>query len=150
MNSSFFVIGKVVNETLRLGNVVRFLHRKAIKDVRYKGYDIPRGWKVLPVVSAVNMDPSLFDQPHQFNPWRWQGNSKSGSLEKGRNNWMPFGGGSRMCTGSDLAKLEIGVFIHHLVLNCNWQLAEPDPPLAYPFVDFPKGLPIKAQIHTLI
>lgn len=28
---------KVVNETLRLGNVVRFLHRKALKDVRYKG-----------------------------------------------------------------------------------------------------------------
>ncbi|KAF1873484.1 hypothetical protein Lal_00027522, partial [Lupinus albus] len=26
----------VVNETLLLGNVVRFLHRKAIKDVRYK------------------------------------------------------------------------------------------------------------------
>lgn len=28
---------QVVNETLRLGNVVRFLHRKALKDVRYKG-----------------------------------------------------------------------------------------------------------------
>lgn len=28
---------KVINETLRLGNVVRFLHRKALKDVRYKG-----------------------------------------------------------------------------------------------------------------
>lgn len=28
---------KVISETLRLGNVVRFLHRKAVKDVRYKG-----------------------------------------------------------------------------------------------------------------
>lgn len=28
---------KVINETLRFGNVVRFLHRKAIKDVKYKG-----------------------------------------------------------------------------------------------------------------
>jgi len=37
-----------------------------------KGYDIPCGWKVLPVVSAVHLDPALFDQPHQFNPWRWQ------------------------------------------------------------------------------
>lgn len=34
---SFFVFVKVVNETLRLGNVVRFIHRKAIKDVHYKG-----------------------------------------------------------------------------------------------------------------
>ncbi|KAK9670015.1 hypothetical protein RND81_13G170500 [Saponaria officinalis] len=62
----------VITETLRLGNVVRFLHRKAVKHVRYKGYDIPCGWKVLPVISAAHLDASLFDQPHLFNPWRWQ------------------------------------------------------------------------------
>ncbi|KAJ6682117.1 hypothetical protein OIU74_020376 [Salix koriyanagi] len=62
----------VINETLRLGNVVRFLHRKAVRDVRYKGYDIPRGWKVLPVISAVHLDSTVFDQPQHFNPWRWQ------------------------------------------------------------------------------
>lgn len=28
---------KVINETLRLGNVVNFVHRKALKDVQYKG-----------------------------------------------------------------------------------------------------------------
>ncbi|KAH9663197.1 cytochrome P450 90B1 [Citrus sinensis] len=66
----------VVNETLRLGNVVRFLHRKALKDVRYKGYDIPCGWKVLPVIAAVHLDPSLFDHPQHFNPWRWQGGAQ--------------------------------------------------------------------------
>jgi len=37
-----------------------------------KGYDIPCGWKVLPVISAAHLDPELFDQPNQFNPWRWQ------------------------------------------------------------------------------
>ncbi|KAG4176289.1 hypothetical protein ERO13_A11G236260v2, partial [Gossypium hirsutum] len=62
-----------INETLRLGNVARFLHRKALKDVRYKGYDIPCGWKVvLPVIAAVHLDPCLFDHPQLFNPWRWQ------------------------------------------------------------------------------
>ncbi|XP_010091301.2 cytochrome P450 90B1, partial [Morus notabilis] len=62
----------VISETLRLGNVVRFLHRKALKDVKYKGYDIPCGWKVLPVIAAVHLDPMLFDHPQHFNPWRWQ------------------------------------------------------------------------------
>ncbi|XWS33757.1 hypothetical protein CRYUN_Cryun22dG0110700 [Craigia yunnanensis] len=62
----------VISETLRLGNVVRFLHRKALKDVRYEGYDIPCGWKVLPVIAAVHLDPCLFDHPQHFNPWRWQ------------------------------------------------------------------------------
>ena len=38
----------------------------------YTGYDIPCGWKVLPVIAAEHLDPSLFDQPQHFNPWRWQ------------------------------------------------------------------------------
>ncbi|XP_028775597.1 cytochrome P450 90B1-like [Neltuma alba] len=140
----------VVNETLRLGNVVRFLHRKAIKDIRYKGYDIPRGWKVLPVLAAVHLDPSNFDHPQLFDPWRWQNNGSRGGSTGTSNNFMPFGGGGRYCAGSELAKLEIAIFIHHLILNCEWQLAEQDQAFVYPFVDFPKGLPITVQRLSLI
>ncbi|KAF3646718.1 Cytochrome 90B1 [Capsicum annuum] len=147
----------VINETLRLGNVVRFLHRKAVKDVRYKGYDIPCGWKVLPVISAVHLDPSLFDLPHNFDPWRWQnkqgspsasgkgGSTGMSSTGKSSNNFMPFGGGPRLCAGSELAKLEMAIFIHHLVLNFHWKLAAPDQAFAYPYVDFPNALPIAIQ-----
>ncbi|KAG5069786.1 hypothetical protein AAZX31_01G162600 [Glycine max] len=144
----------VVNETLRLGNVVRFLHRKAVKDVSYKGYDIPCGWKVLPVIAAVHLDPSLFDQPQHFNPWRWQNNGSRGgscsSKNTANNNFLPFGGGPRLCAGSELAKLEMAVFIHHLILNYHWELADTDQAFAYPFVDFPKGLPIRVQAHSLL
>ncbi|GLT80006.1 hypothetical protein SLA2020_514690 [Shorea laevis] len=144
----------VINETLRLGNVVRFLHRKALKDVRYKGYDIPCGWKVLPVIAAVHLDSCLFDQPQLFNPWRWQQNNigRSGSTSTAASNYfMPFGGGPRLCAGSELAKLEMAVFIHHLVLNFNWELVdETDHAFAFPFVDFPKGLPIRVQRHSFI
>lgn len=35
---------KVVNETLRLGNVVRFFHTKAVKDISYKG--MLEGYKI--------------------------------------------------------------------------------------------------------
>ncbi|KAK1357573.1 Steroid 22-alpha-hydroxylase [Heracleum sosnowskyi] len=143
----------VINETLRLGNVVRFLHRKAVKDVRYKGYDILRGWKVLPVIAAVHLDPSLFDHPQQFSPRRWQNNGNgstslvgSSSTTNNNNIFMPFGGGPRLCTGSELAKLEMAIFIHHLVLNFDWELLDPsDQPSAFPFVDFPKGLRIKVR-----
>ncbi|KAF3440800.1 hypothetical protein FNV43_RR19086 [Rhamnella rubrinervis] len=144
----------VISETLRLGNVVRFLHRKALKDVRYKGYDIPCGWKVLPVIAAVHLDPLLFDHPQHFNPWRWQNNNSRGSSSSSysnnmtsSNNFMPFGGGPRLCAGSELAKLEMAVFIHHLVLNYHWDLADMDQAFAFPFVDFPKGLPIR--VHHL-
>ncbi|CAL4921643.1 unnamed protein product [Urochloa decumbens] len=127
----------VINETLRLGNVVRFLHRKVIRDVHYNGYDIPKGWKILPVLAAVHLDSSLYEDPNQFNPWRWKGNAPS--------SFMPYGGGPRLCAGSELAKLEMAIFLHHLVLNFRWELAEPDQAFVYPFVDFPKGLSIRVQ-----
>ncbi|KZV19021.1 hypothetical protein F511_08449 [Dorcoceras hygrometricum] len=58
---------------------------------------------------------------------------------------MPFGGGPRLCAGSELAKLQMALFIHHLVLRFRWTLAEPDRAVAFPFVDFPRGLPIRVQ-----
>lgn len=71
--------------------------------------------------------------------------SGSGSFSTWGNNYMPFGGGPRLCAGSELAKLEMAVFIHHLVLKFNWELAEDDQPFAFPFVDFPNGLPIRVS-----
>ncbi|XP_020572910.1 cytochrome P450 90B2 [Phalaenopsis equestris] len=136
----------VINETLRLGNVVRFVHRKAIQDVHYGGYDIPCGWKVLPVFAAVHLDSELYNEPHQFNPWRWQQKSSSGMAVN--NNFMPYGGGSRLCAGSELAKLELAVFLHHLVIKFRWELIQSDCAYAFPFVDFPKGLPIKVHAIT--
>lgn len=31
------ILVQVINEALRCGNIVKFVHRKALKDVRYKG-----------------------------------------------------------------------------------------------------------------
>ncbi|KAG2572751.1 hypothetical protein PVAP13_7KG200600 [Panicum virgatum] len=62
----------VINEALRCGNIVKFVHRKALKDVRYKEYLIPSGWKVLPVFSAVHLNPSLHGNAQHFQPCRWE------------------------------------------------------------------------------
>ncbi|CAN6447600.1 unnamed protein product [Victoria cruziana] len=62
----------VINECLRCGNIVKFVHRKALKDVMFKEYLIPSGWKVLPVFSAVHLDLSFYERPQEFWPWRWE------------------------------------------------------------------------------
>ena len=63
---------------------------------------------------------------------------------------MPFGGGGRLCAGLEFARLEIAIFIHHLILNYQWHLFEDDHPLVHPFVDFPKGLHITVQPISFI
>ncbi|KAK6798815.1 hypothetical protein RDI58_006518 [Solanum bulbocastanum] len=124
----------VINETLRCGNLVKFVHREAIKDVKFKGYHIPAGWKVLPILSAVHLEPSLHENPSEFNPWRWT--------------VVPFGGGSRLCPGSELGKLEASFLLHYLLLNYRWTMKEEEYPMLYPFMDFPKGLLIALETET--
>ncbi|KAK1288202.1 Cytochrome P450 90B1 [Acorus calamus] len=136
---------RVINETLRLGNFVNYIPRKVAKTIQFKGYDIPSGYTVLTAVAAVHMDPSLFDDPQCFNPWRWQIDSSSPARI---NNIMLFGGGQRLCPGMDLSKLELSVFIHHLVLAYVWETEEPDPPMALPLIHFARGLPMKIRPYN--
>ncbi|XP_073009070.1 cytochrome P450 724B1-like [Typha latifolia] len=132
----------LINEALRLGNVVKFVHRKAIKPIQYKGYEIPVGWKVLPVFSGVHLDPSLHPDPFHFNPWRWEKYDLNGNMR----GFMPFGGGKRMCPGSELARLETSLFLHHLVLKFSWTpLMDEDLPMSFPYLDFKNGLQIAIQ-----
>ncbi|KAJ4729337.1 putative Cytochrome P450 [Melia azedarach] len=79
---------KVISESMRCGNVVKFVHREAIRDVKFKDYVIPSGWKVLPVLAGVHFDPSLHENPSEFNPRRWSNNDKA-TMSK---TVMPFWG----------------------------------------------------------
>ncbi|KAH7577275.1 hypothetical protein JRO89_XS01G0230700 [Xanthoceras sorbifolium] len=129
----------VIYEAMRCGNVVKFVHRKALKDVKFKEYIIPSGWKVLPMFTGAHVDPSLHENPTEFNPWRW---STDKVMSK---KVMPFGGGPRLCPGAELAKVEISFFLHHLVLNYRWKTKADDFPVAYPFVEFTRGLLLEIE-----
>ncbi|CAL5191656.1 unnamed protein product [Lathyrus oleraceus] len=133
----------VINEAMRCGNVVKYLHRKATKDVKFKEFVIPAGWKVFPVLLAPHLDPNNFENPLEFNPFRW--NVCCIGQEK---KVAPFGGGPRLCPGADLAKVEIAFFLHHLILNYRWKMKTNDDPIAFPFVEFIGGLLLDLQPTT--
>ncbi|KAJ1701988.1 hypothetical protein LUZ63_001767 [Rhynchospora breviuscula] len=56
----------VINETLRLGNIVPRLWRKALSDINYKGYIIPQGTTIMTHIGAMHLDPSAFENPNIF------------------------------------------------------------------------------------
>ncbi|KAL5999520.1 hypothetical protein ACLOJK_037805 [Asimina triloba] len=128
----------VITETLRMGNIIIGVMRKAMKDVTVKGCLIPKGWCVFPYFRSVHLDEQLYECPHQFNPWRWQ------DKDVGTCNFTPFGGGQRLCPGVDLARLEASIFLHHLVTRFTWE-AEPDSIVNFPTVRMKGRMPVKVK-----
>ncbi|XP_058724413.1 beta-amyrin 11-oxidase-like isoform X3 [Vicia villosa] len=116
-------LSQIINETLRLKNSNFAIFREATIDVNINGYTIPKGWKVLTWSRAIHMNPIYYPNPNEFNPSRWNDhNIKIGSF-------LPFGAGSRHCPGSDLAKIEISIFLHYFLLNYKLELVNPKCPI---------------------
>lgn len=67
----------------------------------------------------------------------------SKGLEDGsRFNYIPFGGGSRMCVGKEFAKVLLKIFLVELTQQCNWVLSNGPPtmktgPTVYPVDNLP-------------
>ncbi|KAJ0981475.1 hypothetical protein J5N97_009730 [Dioscorea zingiberensis] len=136
----------VINETLRVANVISGVFRRASTDVHFKGYTIPKGCMVFTSFRAVHLDLNYYEDARTFNPWRWQGN-KDAPLQTstGGGIFTPFGGGPRLCPGYELARVEISVFLHHLVTRFRWEVVEKDKLVFFPTTRTLKGFPINVQ-----
>ncbi|KAK9019251.1 hypothetical protein V6N11_053777 [Hibiscus sabdariffa] len=99
---------KVILETLRMASIISFTFREAVADVEYKGYLIPKGWKVMPLFRNIHHNPEFFNDPQEFDPSRFEVAPKP-------NTFMPFGTGVHACPGNELAKLDMLIVTHHLM-----------------------------------
>ncbi|CAJ2657851.1 unnamed protein product [Trifolium pratense] len=117
-------LSKVIDETLRLITFSLMVFREAKSDVNINGYLIPKGWKALVWFRSVHLDNEIYPNPKEFNPDRWNEVHKAGEF-------LPFGGGTRLCPGNDLAKLEISVFLHHFLLNYEMEQLNPKSPVRF-------------------
>ncbi|OAY33788.1 abscisic acid 8'-hydroxylase 4 [Manihot esculenta] len=109
------ITNRVIMESLRLASIISFTFREATQDVEYKGFLIPKGWKVLPLFRNIHHNPDFFTDPHVFNPSRFEVVPKP-------NTFMPFGNGVHACPGNEFAKLEMLILIHHLVTKFRWEV----------------------------
>ena len=84
-----------VEEVLRLGSPARFLGRRADAAVTIGSGQIAERDLVIPFVATANRDPTVFDNPDQFVPFR----ESPGHLA--------FGAGAHLCLGATLARGEM-------------------------------------------
>ncbi|CDY16450.1 BnaA08g03170D [Brassica napus] len=135
----------VIYESLRLANLGTIIFRKAVKDVVIKGklevkrYTIPAGWIVAVAPSVVHYNAEIYENPLEFNPWRWEGKDLR---SPGSKTLMVFGGGARQCVGSDLARLHLAIFLHHFVTTYDFSVVQECEIYRVPFPCFTKDLHI--------
>ncbi|KAK9141094.1 hypothetical protein Scep_010775 [Stephania cephalantha] len=111
----------IVKETLRLHPATpMLLPRRALETCQVMGYTIPKDCQIMVNAWAIARDPKIWKDPLKFSPERFLDSSldfKGNDFE-----FIPFGGGRRICPGIPLATQFIGIIVATLVQNLDWSL----------------------------
>ncbi|MBY6119389.1 cytochrome P450 [Mameliella alba] len=103
----------VFREALRLYPPVPMMVRETTCPERFRDRDIPKGAQMVLSPWHLHRHEGLWDNPDGFDPARWQ--TENGK-RCGREAYMPFSAGPRVCTGAGFAMVE-GVLLLSLILR---------------------------------
>ncbi|KAF6167345.1 hypothetical protein GIB67_043206 [Kingdonia uniflora] len=136
---------RVAQEIMRLTPPVGGTTRRTTKDISFGGFNIPKGWHLLWMAFSTHMDAEIFEDPEKFDPSRFE-KSPSKPVPPPYT-YLPFGAGSRICPGSELARVETLLIIHHLIIYYQWTPMITNEPIVNDPVPYPAmGLP--AKLHS--
>ncbi|KAM4694850.1 cytochrome P450 2K4-like isoform 1-T2 [Discoglossus pictus] len=109
----------VVHEIQRFSNILPInLPHATTQDVTFKGYFIPKGTYVIPLLASVLKDSAYFERPDEFYPQHFL--DSEGHFVKNEA-FMPFSAGRRSCAGENLAKTELFLFFTRLLQRFTFQ-----------------------------
>ncbi|NXW65845.1 CP2K6 protein, partial [Eurystomus gularis] len=103
----------VIHEVQRFANILPMnLPHETTVDVTLKGYFIPKGTYIVPLLASVLQDKSQWEKPDIFYPEHFL--DSEGKFVK-KDAFMPFSAGRRICAGETLAKMELFLFFTSLL-----------------------------------
>ncbi|CAJ2504798.1 Uu.00g121920.m01.CDS01 [Anthostomella pinea] len=94
----------VIDETLRLYSAAPAGLPRDVPagGAEFLGYYIPAGYTVSTGAYSMHRNPAVFPDPERFEPSRWADPTRDM-----KDSFVPFGGGSRICLGIHLARMEL-------------------------------------------
>ena len=91
------------SEAMRIHPPVYLSMRRATADDDLNGYRITRGTIVVVLTHRLHRNPDFWPEPERFDPERFLPGT---AVERPKAAYVPFGGGRRICIGSQFAMLE--------------------------------------------
>jgi cytochrome P450 len=123
------LIDSAIEEMLRFDSPVQGTIRVARQAAQVGGIEIEPGTLVIPLLAAANRDPSIFEDPEDFD------------IARDPNEHLAFGYGIHFCIGSPLARLEGSIAIASVLERFPYlALADPGLKLTYRGSLFLRGL----------
>ncbi|XP_060782455.1 cytochrome P450 2U1 [Neoarius graeffei] len=117
-----------IMEVQRMAVVVPLaIPHMASKTTEFQGYTIPKGTVIVPNLWSVHRDPTVWENPDDFNPSRFL--DEQGQLLR-KEYFIPFGIGRRLCMGEQLAKMELFLMFTSLMQAFTFRLPEGHQPLS--------------------
>ncbi|KAM8952373.1 cytochrome P450 2K1-like isoform 2-T2 [Pelodytes ibericus] len=109
----------VIHEVQRFSNIVsRGVPRATTRDITFRGYFLPKGTHVIPLLGSVLQDKEYFEKPDEFYPQHFL--DSKGNFVKNEA-FLPFAAGRRSCAGENLAKMELFMFFTRLMQSFTFQ-----------------------------
>jgi cytochrome P450 len=108
----------VIKETLRLWPVVTDINRVLAEPMQLGEYELPPGTNIAASSAILHYDPDLYPDGETFRPERF--------LERrfGPHEYLPFGGGERMCPGSHFSVYELKIVLATLLTRWRYTLLD--------------------------
>uniref|UniRef100_A0A8C6LXL7 Cytochrome P450, family 2, subfamily Y, polypeptide 3 n=1 Tax=Nothobranchius furzeri TaxID=105023 RepID=A0A8C6LXL7_NOTFU len=112
----------VIHEVQRFLDMVPFsLPHYTLKNISFRGYTIPKGTVIFPLLHSVLKEDKHWATPWSFNPQHFL--DHNGNFKKNPA-FLPFSAGKRACVGESLARMELFIFIVALLQDFTFSCSE--------------------------
>ncbi|XP_052016271.1 cytochrome P450 2D10 isoform X1 [Apodemus sylvaticus] len=138
----------VIHEVQRFGDIAPLnLQRITSRDIEVQNFLIPKGTILIPNLSSVLKDETVWEKPLRFHPEHFL--DAQGHFVKPEA-FMPFSAGRRACLGEPLARMELFLFFTCLLQRFSFSVPDGQPrPSNLGVFPFPVG-PTPYQLCAVI